>query len=141
MDKINFQNLPNTTTPVNATNLNLLQTNVENECDTKTKKIDFNIEANSSITLTIDGGGSIAFLLTGKGQSSDSHLLWFIVNYSSGGSSRFKMYNLLNFNNADITTSLNGRELTITNSLAGTYKMSITYLVVSDVVITIATVS
>ena len=30
MQKINFQDLPNTTTPVNATNLNLLQTNVEN---------------------------------------------------------------------------------------------------------------
>lgn len=30
MDKINFLNLPNTTTPVNATNLNLLQTNVDN---------------------------------------------------------------------------------------------------------------
>ena len=30
MDKINFQNLPNTTTPINATNMNLLQTNVEN---------------------------------------------------------------------------------------------------------------
>ena len=30
MQKINFQNLPNTTTPVNATNLNQLQTNVEN---------------------------------------------------------------------------------------------------------------
>lgn len=31
MDKINFQNLPNTTTAVNATNLNQVQTNVENE--------------------------------------------------------------------------------------------------------------
>ena len=30
MTKINFQNLPDTTTPVNATNLNQLQTNVEN---------------------------------------------------------------------------------------------------------------
>lgn len=30
MDKINFQNLPNQTTPINATNLNQLQTNVEN---------------------------------------------------------------------------------------------------------------
>lgn len=30
MDKINFSNLPSTTTPVNATNLNLLQTNTEN---------------------------------------------------------------------------------------------------------------
>lgn len=31
MQKINFQNLPSTTTPVNATNLNQVQTNVENE--------------------------------------------------------------------------------------------------------------
>lgn len=30
MQKINFQNLPNTTTPVNANDLNQLQTNVEN---------------------------------------------------------------------------------------------------------------
>lgn len=30
MQKINFQNLPTTTTPVNATNLNQVQTNVEN---------------------------------------------------------------------------------------------------------------
>ena len=30
LTKINFQNLPDTTTPVNATNLNQLQTNMEN---------------------------------------------------------------------------------------------------------------
>ena len=30
MQKINFQNLPNTTTPINATNLNAIQSNVEN---------------------------------------------------------------------------------------------------------------
>lgn len=30
MDKINFQNLPSTATPINATNMNLLQNNVEN---------------------------------------------------------------------------------------------------------------
>lgn len=30
MDKINFSNLPSTTTPVNATNMNQLQTNVDN---------------------------------------------------------------------------------------------------------------
>ena len=29
MQKINFQNLPNTTTPINATNLNAIQTNAE----------------------------------------------------------------------------------------------------------------
>lgn len=31
MDKINFENKPSTNTPINATNLNLVQTNVENE--------------------------------------------------------------------------------------------------------------
>lgn len=30
MNKINFQDLPNTTTPINASNLNLVQTNTEN---------------------------------------------------------------------------------------------------------------
>lgn len=30
MEKINFENLPSTNTPINATNLNQLQTNVEN---------------------------------------------------------------------------------------------------------------
>lgn len=30
MQKINFQNLPSTTTPINATNLNAIQANVEN---------------------------------------------------------------------------------------------------------------
>ena len=30
MDKINFQNRPSTATPINASNLNLLQTNTEN---------------------------------------------------------------------------------------------------------------
>ena len=29
MQKINFQNLPSTTTPINATNLNAIQTNAE----------------------------------------------------------------------------------------------------------------
>ena len=30
MQKINFQDLPSTTTPINASNLNLVQTNIEN---------------------------------------------------------------------------------------------------------------
>ena len=30
MQKINFQDLPSTSTPVNATNLNAIQTNTEN---------------------------------------------------------------------------------------------------------------
>lgn len=41
MQKINFQNLPNTTTPINATNLNAIQTNAEtaiNNVDTELSK-------------------------------------------------------------------------------------------------------
>lgn len=34
MEKINFQNYPNTTTPINSTNLNQIQTNIENEINT-----------------------------------------------------------------------------------------------------------
>lgn len=45
MQKINFQNLPSTTTPVNATNLNQLQTNVENE---------FNVGSWTNLTLLND---------------------------------------------------------------------------------------
>ena len=33
MDKINFENLPSTATPLNATNMNLLQTYIETELD------------------------------------------------------------------------------------------------------------
>lgn len=46
MDKINFNNLPNTITPINATNLNLLQTNVDNgKVDTEAVRQN-NIDAN-----------------------------------------------------------------------------------------------
>lgn len=42
MEIINFENLPSTNTPVNATNLNQLQTNVENE---------FNVNSWTNLTL------------------------------------------------------------------------------------------
>lgn len=41
MEKINFQDYPNTTTPINTTNLNQLQTNVENGINVS-KSIDAN---------------------------------------------------------------------------------------------------
>ena len=60
MQKINFQNLPNTSTPVNATNLNAIQTNVENvfngtvpmgniKVDTVTTKNLFNINGEVNV--------------------------------------------------------------------------------------------
>lgn len=39
MEKINFENKPSTNTPINATNLNLLQDNIEDEFDIKDAEI------------------------------------------------------------------------------------------------------
>lgn len=52
MQKINFQNLPNTTTPVNATNLNDLQDNVEDAID---GIIDSGSNANGNYIKYVDG--------------------------------------------------------------------------------------
>lgn len=60
MQKINFQNLPSTSTPINATNLNAVQTNVENvfngtepmgniKVDTVTTKNLFNIDGEVNV--------------------------------------------------------------------------------------------
>ena len=52
MDKINFQNKPNTTTPINATNLNQLQDNVESAInETKTWKLVGTVTSNDQMTL------------------------------------------------------------------------------------------
>ena len=42
MTKITFENLPSTNTPLNATNLNQLQTNVENAINEFTESVDTN---------------------------------------------------------------------------------------------------
>ena len=55
MQKINFQNLPNTTTPVNATNLNALQDNVEDVFDGNVSMGNIKV---SKITVDIPQGGT-----------------------------------------------------------------------------------
>lgn len=42
MEKINFKDLPNTDTPINSSNLNQLQTNVENAINDDTGWLDLN---------------------------------------------------------------------------------------------------
>lgn len=49
MEKINFQSYPNTTTPINDTNLNQLQTNVENSINPNAT-----VDANGWTVLTFD---------------------------------------------------------------------------------------
>lgn len=49
MDKINFVNLPSTTTPLNATNLNQMQTNIDTgKVETEANRVD-NVDANNYI--------------------------------------------------------------------------------------------
>ncbi len=60
MIKIDWQNLPNTTTPINRTNLNQMQTNAENAINVVDEKVekkkyqDFTV----SITPSTDRGGN-----------------------------------------------------------------------------------
>ena len=80
MTKINFQDLPNTTTPVNASNLNQLQTNVENALITNIttgtefetgrvidgkkeygKRIDFGYLPNASSKLVAHGLSNVTY--------------------------------------------------------------------------------
>ena len=51
MDKINFQDLPNTSTPINSNNLNQMQTNIENAI---TKNIICARNASENITTTAE---------------------------------------------------------------------------------------
>lgn len=61
MDKINFANLPSTTTPINATNLNQVQTNVDNAKVEKTTTISAPDDLNNYMTTgTWIAGGSIS---------------------------------------------------------------------------------
>lgn len=48
MNKINFENLPSTATPLNASNLNLLQTNVENAINQLSESIMVTLSENQS---------------------------------------------------------------------------------------------
>lgn len=57
MEKINFENLPDTSTPINNTNLNQLQANVENEFSVLNNKINdvgnmFNDAFNNANTIS-----------------------------------------------------------------------------------------
>lgn len=84
MDKINFQNLPNTTTPVNATNLNQLQTNVENEFDGILDNARF-ITYSTSLTPSDSPEDIISDVLS---QVTETNRVYLInVKFAGGGSS------------------------------------------------------
>lgn len=91
MQKINFQNLPSTSTPLNATNLNQLQTNVENAIK----------ESNPVGTIKIFAGSTAptGYLIcdgSAKSRTTYSELFSTIgTTYGSGnGSTTFNIPNL-----------------------------------------------
>lgn len=74
MEKINFQDLPNTDTPINSKNLNQLQTNVENEINNlekiiTTKDILFAMPSQQEIN-----GASAVIIFTKQSSSIGSKL-------------------------------------------------------------------
>lgn len=55
MEKINFTNYPNTDKPINAENLNQMQTNIENEIDTSKLKSAILVILNEITEVTLTG--------------------------------------------------------------------------------------
>lgn len=97
MQKINFQNLPNTTTPINATNLNAIQTNVEdvfngNEAmgDIKATSIEISRGSGSQSrvrTIRTDTGADMEFGIgyagTNRGIYDNTTSKWILVTDGS----------------------------------------------------------
>lgn len=88
MEKINFQDLPSTSTPIDSDNLNLLQQNVED---------DLGILQNLNTTEKTNLVGAINELIVEKGSNANG----FYEKYSDG---RLKCYGSITSN---ITTSAN----------------------------------
>jgi len=100
MNKINFQNLPNQTTPLNATNMNLLQDNVDNAKvekdaepmtsgdlnDVKTTKF---VYATSSVSNKPASGNF--YVMTIKRGNNNNHVLQ-IAKRNSSNVSEFETY-------------------------------------------------
>lgn len=128
MQKINFQNLPNTTTPVNATNLNQLQTNVESEINGRDYRQSFTISANSSKTLSFTNN-NFYLLFSGRAMIGSGHTLYAITGYGAGTSDRYSYTKLEGNTNNHISFSISGQTITITNSSSNQYSCSLFFLI------------
>lgn len=71
MDRIDFEDLPSEDTPVNATNLNLLQTNIENALNNAIKEMKIeNINLIQDFLFRDNGNGQVYFELDGLYQTN-----------------------------------------------------------------------
>ena len=73
MNKINFTNLPDTSTPLNATNMNLLQTNVEDAITDSVATQLFYDSTASYVSATLNDNITNYDIITVIGQSTDGH--------------------------------------------------------------------
>ena len=73
MNKINFTNLPDTSTPLNATNMNLLQTNVEDAITDSVAPQLFYDSTASYVSATLNDNITNYDIITVIGQSTDGH--------------------------------------------------------------------
>lgn len=128
MQKINFQNLPNTTTPVNATDLNQLQTNVESEINSRDYRQSFTIPANSSKTLSFTQS-PFTILFSGRAQVGAGHTSYILTGYGAGTSDRYSCIKLEGNSNNHISFSISGQTITVTNSASNQYSCSLFFLI------------
>lgn len=73
MNKINFENLPSTNTSINATNMNLLQTNVEDAITDSVATQLFYDSTASYLSATLSSAITNYDIITVIGQSTDGH--------------------------------------------------------------------
>lgn len=73
MNKINFQNLPSTATPLNAENLNQMQSNIENAINSLKPTELFYSSSGETSTIILNDNVTNYDILTITGQSTDGH--------------------------------------------------------------------
>ena len=130
MSKKTFQNLPNTTTPLNAANLNEIQ---ENMVEYKT----FEISVGGSKSLT-HNTSSFVLLLSAKGGQGGAQSVWLIAGSGAGTSSRDSVIKLHDYGSRELTYTITDQTITLTNPNTTIMYCSIVFLVGSLSQITVS---
>lgn len=127
MGKITFQNLPSTSTPLNATNLN----NIQEIYDLAIKRTSFSMATNTSKTITHTVNNNLLYIFSAKGGLGSATEFWIIGTYGAGGSSRTQIDKLVSSTSEGryLTVSITDNTITISNATTTTWYCSITPLV------------
>ena len=111
MSRITFKNLPDTSTPLNASNMNSIQNDL-------VKVIDFTIAAGGTKNITFPDSRTIA-IFSSKMNLGNTTECWIIGMYGSGGTSRTDITKISQGSSARaIAYSINNRVITLTNPIS-----------------------